>query len=442
MEGDANACSKRFWHARPNHPDPLERRVTIRPPHIQVTNMKPLFLTLTACMTACFQPLAWAGASGHVVSGGTFIPISDGTTDHGCIDVSKNLVSVQLVGAQVEGDQTWWDKLLHKHQALGVKFDVIITDQGSHTFDFPRAKQLSTAGQSSDIALLPIGYPVMSKYALKAKDGSAFLNMELDLYFIEVDTASPAFQTMEALVEFSKTLPLPPNPFETGVSYFGDFANKIEHQSLKNGASPDPDASVTFDLASDSNQASATVCPSTGLRGGVQAVVFDYEGTTAGNFVKTDDVGNYCYWYDATSRRVLFDVKPVGSGQCSTLRTSAARALDNPLMTFVISPWPMPGTPQPAPALVATTLKPVPHLATISEQDVTGFATKVFRNDAAARANVHPAFVKVLLDYLSRPGVNPKHLVSFQSQLTSEDAATAIALRRCAVVGIDAQHCD
>ena len=120
------------------------------------------------------------------VRGGIIINIEDGSL-HKCINVSNNLVSITLVEAQLQRSQAWWQAFLLSKTALGVKWDVIIQDVSGKQFDFPRAKILSVSTTRSDIGLLPMVLPIMSKYQLAGSDAVAFSNVSLDLYLVNVD---------------------------------------------------------------------------------------------------------------------------------------------------------------------------------------------------------------------------------------------------------------
>ncbi|MFC5526174.1 hypothetical protein ACFPPA_10505 [Rhodanobacter ginsengisoli] len=403
--------------------------------------MKRFQFGLAAVLLAIMWPCAWANADSiSDISGGAFVPITDGT-DHSCIDVSKNLISMNLVSAQVQREQSLWQKLLYKHQSLGVKFDVVITDAKQQPFDFPRVKKLSPMGQFKDIALLPMQFSIMSKYALFGSNKTPYNNVELDLYFVQVDTKSAAIKALDNLINFSKKLNLPPNPYVVGVGYFGDFANMIWQQDLHNGESVSPDATFNFDLAANDIQAAAGKCPDRGLSTGVQSVVWDYDGKGSGEFIKVNDLNKYCFWYDRATSRVVFDGKGSGATNCSVEQTATAKPLENPLVTFVVDAWPMAGTPQPAPSQVASRIQPMLTSNKFSATDVAYFAKHSFVGNESAIANIHPHVVTDFLDILSKEQSDPHNLEALRAQMTSEDAATALAIRRCVVVGIDVKDC-
>ncbi|WP_155710207.1 hypothetical protein [Burkholderia stagnalis] len=254
-------------------------------------------------------PFALGEAEAQVnTSGGVIVNVYDGS-DHACVDVSQNLVSMMLVNAQLQRSQSWWSAIFTSKAALGVKFDVTIQNTQGTAFDFPRAKQLAVSSTRSDIGYLPMRLPIMSKYSLVDSKRAAYTNTSVDLYLITLDKSSAAFSDIMTFINFSSTLPLPPNPYITGMEYFGKFAQQIVNQNLSNGTDQYPVASFSFDLAADADQAKSAVCPPTALREGVQAVIFDYDGKPSNDMIRVADADKYCFWYSVPSGRIAFNPK-------------------------------------------------------------------------------------------------------------------------------------
>src|SRR5262249_52879745 len=93
--------------------------------------------------------------------GGAFLAVEDGTS-HSCIDVSKYNVSMMVVAIQAKRTDSFWKR----SKTLGVKLDVVITNQDGKSFTFPRGIQMSAREISGDIATLPAKFTIMSKYIL------------------------------------------------------------------------------------------------------------------------------------------------------------------------------------------------------------------------------------------------------------------------------------
>jgi hypothetical protein len=112
-------------------------------------------------------------------------------------------------------------------------------------------------------------------------------------------------------------VPLPPNPYVTGVQLFGDFAHKIVVETIRAAAEQEPGAQSSFDLAS---RASAVrTCPSTTLRHGLHAVMFSYDGDPQPGMIALESV-----WHDAgrlyVRQGTLILIGVVASSRCAAPR--------------------------------------------------------------------------------------------------------------------------
>ncbi len=389
---------------------------------------------------ALLMALGGALASAQLTSGGAIIAVDDGS-DHACIDVSRNLVSIMLANAQLQRSQSWWDALLKSKAALGVKFDVKIQNASGAAFDFPRAKQLSVSSRRSDVGYLPMQLSVMSKYPLVDDRKVAYDNASIDLYLITIDKKSAAFDDLMTFINFSGSLPLPPNPYITGMEYFGKFAQQIVSQNLSAGPDQNPVASFSFDLAANAEQAKPGACPRGALRAGVQAVVFDYEGTPAPDMIRVSDADQYCYWYDTSKNRIMFRAQQ--GAACPSTRPADAQGLGNPLVAFIVSPWPSSDAPLPA-AAALDGQKPSPVKFQPTAASIDGFAAiiKTHGPATAAMSGLNASTIKDLYAGLTqtKPTATPV-LDHALAAATSTDLAAALALKRCAIVGIQPQDC-
>ncbi|MHA6829844.1 hypothetical protein [Ralstonia pseudosolanacearum] len=371
-------------------------------------------------------------------SGGAIVYIYDGS-DHACVDVSQNLVSMMLVDAQLQRSQSWWNAFFTSKAALGVKFDVTIENSQGTSFDFPRAKQLAVPSTRSDIGYLPMRFSIMSKYPLIDDKKTAYTNTSIDLYLITLDKSSAAFSDIMTFINFSSTLPLPPNPYITGMEYFGKFAQQIVNQNLSNGTDQYPVASFSFDVAANSDQAKPAACPPTALREGVQAVIFDYDGKLSDDMIRVADADKYCFWYSTPTSRIVFKTK--GATQCPTTLPADAQNLGNPLVAFIVSAWPLPGTNAKSPADVKSSQTPSKVDTTLTEASIATFTTKS-RVQAPTALAFNPAIIKDLFAGFTQSNAPAsQRLDQALKAATSADVSAALALKRCAIVGIHPKEC-
>ena len=369
-------------------------------------------------------------------AGGVIIAIQDGT-QHSCVNVSTHTVSMTLVAAQLRRSNDWWTRLASEERALGVKFDVLISDRDGRAVQFPRANQLSPPARQSDIAILPMRLPIMSQYVLEDGSGRSYRDLTLNLYFLTVRGESEAARTLNTLVSFSQNLQLPPNPYSTGADYFGRFANQLIRERLQDNRDAVPDASFSFGLASTTTQ--ATACPESALREGVQAAIFDYPGTLSPNMIQISAVDDYCFWISPTSQRIRFQSRP-STGTCAATAPSAAKNLDNPLVAFRVEAWerqPAPTTTVSAARLLSPDFLALRLNSALDEPSIAEFTDDAFDLGDAP----DPDVVQRLLQATDRSRINATQLNTILDNASVEEARAAIALRRCTLVGLEPADC-
>jgi hypothetical protein len=219
------------------------------------------------------------------------------------------------------------------------------------------------------------------------------------------------------------------------------FANQIVNQNLDTGDPTLPVATFSRDLATTDDQASDKNCPSTALREGVQAVAFDYDGTPDDSIIAMADSAKYCYWYNSVSSRIVF--VPMPTGGCSTMAPQNAKQLNNPLVAFLVSKWPSPKAPAPSAQQVVGDNKPSPVTGVVAQNAFTSFISRTAQQGTVIAGNMDPSRVKALFDALTeKPLDSSVPLASLVSQSNAQEAATALALKHCLIVGIAPKDCN
>ena len=403
-----------------------------------------MFVVLSALAALLIIPSA---VRAEVLGGGAFIPVQDGSS-HECIDVTQSTVSISLVTAQLRRTDTFWKK----SKSLGVKIDVRLINQSSEPFDFPRGRQVSVSTYKGDIGLLPMIFPVMAKYSLVDPNNQrAYVNLGLDVFLINLESESSLASGILKFIDFSKNLPLPPNPYLQGVQFFGAFAQKIIDGDIHSTEDKLPAATLSFDLASSGADISNCEAQRNAswrypvLRDGIIAVMWDYEGKPEDGFVRLSEVDKYCY-YPTQSQRIAFAAK--SSDVCPP--ASQSKTLNNPLVVFEINKWVrQPSAVKPAdfnigplhgavskPFLSTSSAEAVVHKErenTNSQQAAVGFQTMGAQGvksyfDAINTGN--------LREQLNAAGKNAP-----EKSAAVREAETAIALHRCGLLGISPSDC-
>ena len=397
-------------------------------------------LSLLIVAILCGAPDA---APAQSLGGGAFIPIQDGS-NHDCINVMQSTV----LTAQVKRTDTFWKT----SKSLGVKVDVKILNQASQAFDFPRGRELSVSDYTGDVGLLPMMFPVMAKYELiDPNDRKAYVNVGLDVYVINIERMSGVANGVLSFIEFSKNLPLPANPYSQGVQLFGDFAQKIVDADIQSSPDKLPAATFAFDLASSASDMTKCEKQSNSswryptLREGIVAVMWDHDGKPEDGFIRVSDVDKYCY-YPTQSQRIAF--APKVNNACAP--GAPQRALNNPLVAFAIDKWStdpnavkatsfrvggLPGVTV-TPALSQSAAVAVVHRKvsdTGQDTTLTGFS------------EMNPAGVKIYFDAIESDELSKQVEAALknsgQKAAIIREAETAIALHRCALLGISASNC-
>jgi hypothetical protein len=281
--------------------------------------------SITYAVAAFLSVSSAAKADG--IGGGSFVPVEDGFR-HECIDVSTKYVSMQVITLQAKRTNSWWKS----SKSLGGKFDVTLTNADGKPFVFPRGTTLSAKNITGDVALLPVKFSLMSRYDL-APQQKPFVSVGLGFYVVNLENKSGVIQGIQSFIDFSKTLPLPPNPYIQGLQFFGDFANKVMDENIQTQEEKDPVALFSYDLAQNADDVKN--CPSVALRSGINAVLFELNGKVSDGVIPINDVNSYCYWYEAG--RLTFRAKSA-DGSCAKIGPS--KPILNPAVAFVVHhPW-------------------------------------------------------------------------------------------------------
>jgi hypothetical protein len=148
-------------------------------------------------------------------SGGRFVAVDDGVQRQ-CINVNTSVVSMFVLGIKERTNARRFAPWLSSSREVGVKVNITMTDPLTQnpTFRFPRAVKLKTSGQTN-IVTLPLVYQLLTKYSFINNSNnppSPISNVSLDIDFINIEKSGALATVILALIDFSKDLPIPPNP--------------------------------------------------------------------------------------------------------------------------------------------------------------------------------------------------------------------------------------
>jgi hypothetical protein len=289
-------------------------------------------------------PAANAQVTGAInPSGGRFVAVDDGVRRQ-CININTSVVSMFILGVKAKTHTSWLPSWVSSSRDIGVKVNITMTDPLTQnpTFTFPRAVKLKTSG-STNIVTLPVVYQLLTKYSFINRSNtppSPISNISIDLDFINIEKTGALATAILSLIDFSKNLPVPPNPYSTGAQLFGQFANTLIQQAAAGSADDTPVATISYDLST------LDACGSRELREGTTALIIDYSGQDMDGVIATSDAEKYCYYYSEATREVTYAAKPQPAQDCSQPGMAGAphKALNNPQIVYSVNSYARPGT--------------------------------------------------------------------------------------------------
>jgi len=375
-----------------------------------------------AVLVSIMHTPAWPQGLG----GGAIVGIDDGTA-HECIDTSKYNVSIQLVGLQVRRTSNFWSR----SKNLGAKIDVTILNKNNQEFVFPRGVLINAREINGDIATLPIKKSIMSKYRLD--DGTdPYVNIGLNIFVINLEEQTPASSALLQFIDFSSSLPLPPNPYVQGVQHFAGFAQKVIEANIRTAEEKSPVAALSFDLAS--NDDDLQNCPRGALRQGVTAVIFSHQGSESDGIIPLSELRNFCLELSEDTNQILYRRK--SNDGC--VRTTPPKILRNPLVAILVNKWLKDPRGQTARSIIeSATRQAVPNApTTVTTSAATIAASKLATN--FADANTSAEGIKDLFGFFINQPLRPLDGSGGQVR----EAEAAVSLRLCAIAGVPANECD
>jgi hypothetical protein len=386
--------------------------------------------------------------------GGTFIEIEDSGTRN-CININKYLVSAYVVAVKATQNTSWLPSWIVATKNLGVRVNTTLNSAAqSSPINFPKAKSLRPIG-STDVVTLPLIMQPLQHFDLVDQTKSPPIPIDgvsFDVDFINVEQKGPAATALGELASFTKTLPVPPNPYTSGVQLFSEFANQIIDTAVAsdNSANSDDIGSFSYDLAQSDND--CTTDPRS-LTEGTTGIIYDYFGSDLTGIIKIADEANYCFKIEPTGSNVSYATKPRSDFNCldkTQTQTLTFTSLNNPQIVFSFNVIGKPGG--------GTVTRDAPA-GTPDARGITGSAVGQFsqrlaaqlqpgtRDQASLRSNIIRWVEGIQKNQLpiggstSTAGGASGHVIDLPADQAREyDAARA--LLRCARVGIPTQECN
>jgi hypothetical protein len=334
---------------------------------------------------------------------------------------------------------------------VGVKVNTTFLNSRAQApaFNFPRAKSLQPIG-STGVVLLPLVMALLQRYDLTDQTSNSPVpigGFTFDVDFINVEKGGTSAAVLGQLSNFTKNLPIPPNPYTTGVQLFGYFANQMIDATIKSDmeANSVDIGSFAYDLATSDDE-----CKNNprALTEGTTGVIFDYPSANIAGVIKTSEVSKYCFKIDRQNI-VSFAPKSDENFDCSDIvktKLLAYSPLNNPQIIFSFSP-----IAKQSAGLVErkVTLQAGNAPVAVAESTIEGAALKLETCSSggaqSSKTNLSAWLEGLQKDQLPVTGrglestVQSDRVVLTADQARDYDAARAII--RCARVGISPTVC-
>jgi hypothetical protein len=273
-----------------------------------------------------------------------------------------------------------------------------------------------------------------------------------DVNFINIEQKGAAATVFGQLANFTKNLPIPANPYTTGVQLFGDFANQVLDTAVSsdNSANSDDIGSFAYDLAQSDDECKLNP---RSLTEGTTGIIYDYLGSNLAGIIKTSDEAKYCFKIEPRGSNVSYATKPNSNLNCldnTETRTLTFMPLNNPqiIFAFNVSGKPDGGTV----SRIAT--NGAANTTGVSGNAVTQFSQRLAAQSQpetqvkaeSLQSNITKWVEGIQKNQLPVAGSTPTAGASGRViELPAEEARdydAARALLRCARVGIPTQQCN
>lgn len=367
--------------------------------------------------------------------GAVVVRIPDGAASR-CINASTDQVWLSMRRVILE------KKVRHltNEKYAGVVVNTTISgDTGTKTakIAFPRMVEARIEDYAPGHGIsIPVEFGLLEGFRL-SHSFAKYSNIDFDINVIKGLERNGWGKALNALVEITKKLPIPANPFTEGFQFFADYANSVVDASIQERETGNLKQSVIHLSFSPDGQCKKQAFESTGTI----AIIFAASGTENDGFVDIGKINNteYCW---AAEIRPAFSVKfgkRSKNGKCV-----ATTAIRNDYYGFYLNA--IPKSVSSAPNLREDT-KPIENTwSSFSFVNAGDLATTIgdgnveLGSKTAAALKWEPSLKTV--PFGSVVATTPENTIVWRvSGVESSAFDIAEAFKRCAAHGINAENC-
>lgn len=227
-------------------------------------SMKTASVVAALCLGASL--LGRSALAADVSGGATIVPITGGLPA-GSFDIKTDAASIFLERAVLFKENGWFTK--DKEVAITAKMSINSRKRNSSstTLTISRVYKFDVKTYDDGRVEIPIkSLPLLDTFNLSGED-YLVTSIVMDLFLSKKKEKTDFTKTLETVIEVSKRIPIPVNPYAEYASVFGDSFSQVVERAIQEGADTVPFASFGLRFLQGSTSAAYTEKP------GVHAIV-------------------------------------------------------------------------------------------------------------------------------------------------------------------------
>ncbi|MFN4275963.1 MAG: hypothetical protein ACK4FJ_06655 [Ferrovibrio sp.] len=270
-----------------------------------------------------------AHAATDTLGGAIIVRINDGVTPR-CINLNKDRITVTVRKVITTKKKNWFTE----GKAIGLMMNIGFEGESggnTQTFALPRAFNSTIESYPGGLISVPVEPNLINKFRLK-NGQNIYSGASIDLSLVNITGTTALTDVVLAIVDITKSLPIPANPFTQYLDYAQRYANAIVQKVTTRNEEQD---NQTRESVIRMNFSSSDTCQGDQEYTGTKAVVRSATGTEADGIINLNDANNYCYRVVLTPSYTIRFAKTENNA-CPT-DNGKYRNLTNPYVAFFVN---------------------------------------------------------------------------------------------------------
>jgi hypothetical protein len=244
-----------------------------------------------------------------------------------CINVADNAVTLYITSITLDKNNNW----LTDTTGVGAQADLTLISGLKGSVTFPRAQEVSTNSVGGKLVRANVNFPVLAQYSFDSD--SKVTAIDVPVIFLRRKGDSAVARYAKAMIEATKQLPIPANPFVQGV----EAAGKIAGAFLQSAREKDPDGVTPANFRISHTLSRTNSCNENDLSDGIQAKIADVSGMPPSAVIHVADKNKYCFYRTGSPSDpdVSYSNRP-STGGCPGAAPAEAAVLQNPQVIYLV----------------------------------------------------------------------------------------------------------